>query len=210
VGTSGIQAGTNLHPVPASDVVRAIRIVNNYVHDCGLDYHDGIGIIVRLATSTVIAHNEVCRVPYSGISLGWRWDPDTTISVNHLIEANEVHQFMNQLSDGGGIYTLGFHPNSYIRANYIHQSGYHGQGTYGSSAIDLDNGSKGLIIEQNITCDAGGQRINGNANSVTPPDWYTWGTNYFNVCPSQPDFPKELAEKAGLQSPYRERLLKTP
>jgi hypothetical protein len=118
---------------------------------------------------------------------------------------------MKTLSDGAGIYTLGFQPGTIIRGNLVHDNAYHGQGTYGANSLQLDDGSKGFYIENNITCDGAGRvHINGTPGlASTPSEWYTWGTNYFEVNSSDTNFPKELAGRAGLEPEYRKRLAET-
>ena len=210
VGADGVMVGTQNNPVVLQEAVRANRIANNILYTCGVDYQSGVGIWVGLSAGSVVSHNELYDLPYTGISLGWKWDTTPTICQDNLVEYNNVHHFMKTLSDGAGIYTLGFQPGTIIRGNLVHDNAYHGQGTYGANSLQLDDGSKGFYIENNITCDGAGRvHINGAPGlASTPSEWYTWGTNYFEVNSSDVNFPRELAGRAGLEPEYRKQLLK--
>jgi hypothetical protein len=97
-------------------------ISNNYVAKCGVDYKGSVGIFCGMTSNVNITHNEVCQLPYSGISVGWGWCliKDTTVMKNNKIEFNKVHQVnMDTLMwDGGGIYTLSNQPGSLCSNNY--------------------------------------------------------------------------------------------
>ena len=56
---------------------------------------------------------------------------------------------MQVLSDGGGIYTLGFQPDSLLVGNYIHHIPLNA-GRAESNGMFLDEGTKGFTIENNF------------------------------------------------------------
>lgn len=130
---SAIQVGDVIdhHPRDSREIVKGNRIVNNYIHDVAFEYKGGVGIFTGYTDSTVIAHNEISNLPYSGISIGWGWgeedagggDPhyfqpfsykDPTPSKNMTCEYNHIHNVMLEHNDGGGIYTLGNMPGTVI------------------------------------------------------------------------------------------------
>ena len=127
------------------------RIANNYVHDCGAVFLGACGIWVGLARETVIAHNLVMDLPYTGISVGWDWSETKTLARDNIIEWNHVHEVMKEVSDGGGIYLLGFQPGSIIRQNHIHRvlrSKYaHISANHG---IYFDAGGSGFLVQENL------------------------------------------------------------
>ena len=47
--------------------------MNCFIHDCCVEYMSGVGVFAGYTEGTRIAHNEICRLPYSGISVGWGW-----------------------------------------------------------------------------------------------------------------------------------------
>jgi hypothetical protein len=56
---------------------------------------------------------------------------------------------MQVLSDGGGIYTLGFQPDSILAGNHIHDIPLNA-GRAESNGMFLDEGTKGFTIEDNF------------------------------------------------------------
>ena len=123
-------------------------IVDNYITKTGQEYHDTPGIYVGYTDHTRIVHNELTDMPYTGISMGWGWDGYTsTPARDNSIRNNIIHNFMNVLKDGGGIYTLSLQPNSIIDGNYIYDQ-YNEPG-YGGN-IYPDQGSNGFTISNNV------------------------------------------------------------
>ena len=59
---------------------------------------------------------------------------------------------MQVLSDGGGIYTLGFQPDSVLAGNHIHHIPLNA-GRAESNGMFLDEGTKGFTIENNFIHD---------------------------------------------------------
>ena len=113
IAANGIQVGDltreDHHPSSPDRVVKDNQIVNNVITRTGRDYTSGIGVVAGYTEGTVIAHNEIFDVPYSGISIGWGWgmtdagggvyvDPikwDTpTAAKNNRIEFNHIHHMM--------------------------------------------------------------------------------------------------------------------
>lgn len=131
------------HPTDAREIVRAIRVSNNYIHDIGRELRGSVAIIAGYVQDVEISHNEICDVPYSAISIGWGWGesdistgpklptPWTEPSVcmrNHIMY-NHICRCMMSLSDGGAIYALGCMNGTAIVGNYIlESSGYLGEG----------------------------------------------------------------------------------
>ncbi len=136
ISGSGIQLGGIDDPDPAD--LRAWDsgnvISNNYIDNVADEYHGGVGIFAGYVADTVVSHNEVADLPYTGISLGWGWaDNPVTNMVDNQIIGNNVHDVVQLLWDGGGIYTLGLETNGVIQDNYVHDIAEHG--------IYLDEGS---------------------------------------------------------------------
>ncbi len=147
---TAIQVGDILkddhHPEDPELIVKNNRILNNYIHDVCVEYKGGVGIFVGYTEGTVIAHNEICRLPYSGISIGWGWGwndvgnfygfTTPTPARNNRIEYNYVHQVMQEMRDGNAIYTLGSQPGSSIRYNHIPRGWlYFDMGTAGFESV---------------------------------------------------------------------------
>jgi len=191
-------------PREEENVPRDNRVANNHIHACGLDYHGAVGVWVGFAQRTVIAHNEVHDLPYSGLSVGWQWNPEPTPCRENVIEYNHIYDVMNRLGDGGGIYTLGFQPGTVIRGNHIHDvhRSPFAQGAP-NNGMFIDEGSKGFLFEGNVIYNTSAEPVRFNQCS---PDWHTWQDNHFGGALS--DFQEaiqEMTAKAGPEPPYRAR-----
>jgi len=181
------------------------EISNCYIHHCGVDLFGAVGIFDAMATGTRIAHNELSNLPYGGISIGYVWNTKLTSQRNTIVEYNHVHDIMERLYDSGAVYTLGYQPGSVIRGNLLHgvtRSNY-AFGQAANNGIFFDEGSKGILIEDNIIYDISEKPIRFNRSYKK---WQTWRNNTFNITPSMPQFNKEIAEKAGLEPAYRKKL----
>ena len=100
---------------------------------------------------------------------------------------------------------LGYQPGSVVRGNLLHgvtRSNY-AFGQAANNGIFFDEGSKGILIEDNIIYDISEMPIRFNRSYKK---WQTWRNNTFNITPSMPQFNKEISEKAGLEPAYRKKL----
>ena len=183
-------------------VPRDNRIANNYVHHCGVVYYGACGIWAGFAQRTAIEHNLVCDHPYTGISIGWRWDPKPTAAREYIVTANHVHDVMKEVCDGGAIYSLGYQPGTVIRGNLlhdVHRSRYAVAAP--NNGMFLDEGSKGFLIEGNVIYRIAGEPVRHNRNS---PKGHTWRGNHFSK--SARVGPAAAAAGAGLEPKWRKKL----
>lgn len=125
------------------------KIKNCLIEDCGIQFSGAVGIWVGLAKGTVISHNEICNLPYTGASIGWMWNPTPTACKQNIIEYNHIHHVMQVLSDGGGIYTLGNQPGTVLHHNLIHDVTVN-IGRAESNGMFLDEGTTDIVIENNV------------------------------------------------------------
>ncbi len=183
------------------------RVENNTICHTGQGHYSANSIWCGVVKGTRIRHNEVSYNPYTGIAVGWCWDPQPSSCGDNLIEANHVHHIMQVVQDGGGIYTLGRQPGTIIRGNLIHDSL---PGPFASSPGQLglyfDEGSSGFRVEDNIQYRVSyhPERINHNQNR---PEDHTLGTNYLDVAPDNPKYPRAIADRAGVEPDFRWPLL---
>ncbi len=184
-------------------VPKGNRVVNNHVHACGVEFYGAVGIWVGIADGTVVAHNLVHGLPYTGISVGWQWNPEPTPCRENHIELNHIYDVMNRLCDGGGIYTLGFQPGTVIRGNHIHDvhRSQYAQGAP-NNGMFIDEGSKGYLFEHNVIYSTAAELVRFNQNSR---DWHTWKDNYFGEPAVVKESGKAIIAQAGPEPPYRER-----
>ncbi|HHV99776.1 MAG TPA: hypothetical protein GXX36_09440, partial [Clostridiaceae bacterium] len=123
---------------------------NNYLRGIGTRYN-GTGILVGYTNSTTIEHNEVSDVSYTAIGVGWGWTSNDTCQGNTKILNNNLYDYMNRLSDGGGIYTLSKTPGSEISGNYMHDIDRHEViSTACVRGIYLDQETEGYDVHDNV------------------------------------------------------------
>ena len=162
ISGNGVMVGG---PRSEEEVPKDNRISNNHVHACGVEYYGAIGIWLGFTQRSIVSHNLVHDLPYSGISVGWQWNPDPTPCKENVIENNHVFGVMKRLCDGGCLYTLGLQPGTIIRGNHFHDArrSQFAQGAP-NNGIFIDQGSKGYLFERNVIYDNGGRT--GSVQSV--------------------------------------------
>ncbi len=124
-------------------------IKNCTIEKCGREYYGAVGIWGGLVANTTIENNEIGWHPYTGVSIGWMWNPQETPSKANVIKGNHIHHVMQILSDGGGIYMLGLQPDSKLMNNHIHDVPLNA-GRAESNGMFLDQGATDLLIANNL------------------------------------------------------------
>jgi hypothetical protein len=124
-------------------------VADNLIQRCGQLFPGAVGAWVGLTEGTVVAHNEIRDLPYTGVSVGWMWNVSPTPCAKNVVEQNHIHHVMQVLSDGGGIYTLGRQPGTVLRGNYIHDIPPN-SGRAESNGMFLDQGSSEFLVEGNL------------------------------------------------------------
>ncbi len=174
-------------------------VENNLITHYGVVHYSSNGVWAGIVRDTKIRHNEVSHGPYTGIACGWNWSPTPTSAGGNVIEANHVHDVMDLVQDGGGIYTLGRQPGNIIRGNLIHDNH---RGTFacadGQCGLYFDEGSTGFLVEDNIVYDVDWNNSQIAQNRNTAND-HTIRNNSLGVKPDDPAFPKDIAARAGVE-----------
>jgi hypothetical protein len=165
----GVRADAH-HPSDQRMVNHDITVSNNRIHDLGLEYRGIVSVLTTYVTNTTTSHNEIYNLPYTGMSIGYGWGANepggstqyanrglynyqpryttaTTASNNRLI-GNYVHDVMQQMTDGGCIYTLSWNPGAQIRDNYCLR-------TNGWFGLYFDEGSKYYTATNNVFSSVG-------------------------------------------------------
>ncbi len=124
-------------------------VENCSVTKCGQQFYGAVGIWCGLVAETIIKNCQVFDLPYTGISIGWMWSPEQTPCRQNLIEGCHIHDIMQILSDGGGIYSLGLQPGSKILNNHIHDVKINA-GRAESNGMFLDEGTTDVIVAGNL------------------------------------------------------------
>ncbi len=132
---------------------------DNYVHDVGNDYQGSIGLYLEDIVDTMLQHNQINDVPYSGIA--------QTISEasGHGVQIldNKIFDTVNVMMDGGGIYTSGAQGTSYrtgatISGNDVHETI--------NPAFELLDPTREVGAPNGIYTDVGGDYITLSSNVI--------------------------------------------
>jgi hypothetical protein len=127
-------------------------VSRNRIARVAQEYRDNVAIMGGFNDGLTIDHNTISDLPYAGISVGWGWNSegegDTQRDVR--ITRNRITRVMQQLHDGGAIYTQSQSPGSLIAGNYIEYAGYRN-----GNAIYLDERSRGYRVCANVVWNAG-------------------------------------------------------
>jgi hypothetical protein len=116
----GMETHIAYNPADEREICARETIANNLVTDCGTEDWGCVGIIAGYVRQTAIQHNEVSRLPYTGISLGWGWTKLTNCMSDNVIYANHIHHVAMRMGDTAGIYTLSAQPGTVVSENAIH------------------------------------------------------------------------------------------
>lgn len=149
ISANGIQIGDvqadDFSPPDPRMIVDGNTVSNSYIHDTGAEFTGSVGIFAGYVSHARLVHNEITKLPYTGISIGWGWgQEDPTPARENLVQYNHIHQIMQQRCDGGGIYTLGSMPGTLLDSNLIDDNPGAPGGIY------LDEGSDGITVSNNV------------------------------------------------------------
>lgn len=124
------------------------KIIDNHIHHYGEVYPSAVGILLQHTEGNHVGHNLIHDGYYTGISIGWHWGYQRSISRDNLIEFNHIYNIgQGLLSDMGAIYTLGVSPGTVIGNNLIHDVDAN---HYGGWGIYHDEGSSYILVENNV------------------------------------------------------------
>jgi hypothetical protein len=151
IGGNGLSVGT-IKDMKEDTLaqVHHISIAHNSITRVGCHFPSAVGIWLGFAHHCQVLENQLFDLPYTGISVGWQWNPEPTSASNNKIIGNHVYRVMKELGDGGGIYVLGFQPGSEIIENQIHdveRSKYNNGSP--NNGLYFDEGSKGYYACRN-------------------------------------------------------------
>jgi hypothetical protein len=141
--------GDKWYEAAPEQVALGNSILNSKINDCGAQFFGAVGIWCGLTAETTIRNNEIYDLPYTGVSIGWMWNPQPTPCRDNTIEGNHIHHIMQTLSDGGGIYMLGLQPGSKLIGNRIHDVKINA-GRAESNGMFLDEGTTDVVVAENL------------------------------------------------------------
>jgi Right handed beta helix region len=97
-------------------------VSNNYITNTGAEYQGSSAILIFFTANTSIEHNEIANAPYTGLVLGWGWGWPSYMA-NNQVNNNYIHDVMQDLYDGAGIYTDGSGSDTVLQGNYLESIG---------------------------------------------------------------------------------------
>jgi len=160
IGGNGVQTGKYsddgfevhlpFNPKDPRELCLNDRFANNLIRNCGTEDWGCVGVAAGFVTGIRIEHNEITDLPYTGISVGWGWNPRVNSMRDNKVLNNHIHDYMKRLGDGGAIYFLSNQNPSEISGNWIHDIRKSPVGD-GGCMIYLDEGSSGILVKDNCT-----------------------------------------------------------
>jgi hypothetical protein len=141
--SSGLPEGVN----------RGNVIENNWLHDIGVEFHGGAGMFLYKTQDTLVSHNQVNDIAYSGITTAGAYlTPDPTSRGAHIVD-NLVFNTLKNVSDGGGIYLSGPQGSSAETGAVISGNVVHAGGREPNIGIYTDQGANWGTVSSNVVYD---------------------------------------------------------
>jgi hypothetical protein len=179
------------NPTDKREICTNEHIENNLITDATNEDWGCVGIGAGYVKGITIAHNEICDVNYTGISIGWGWTKTNDAMSDNMITANKIHHYARNMYDVAGIYTLSAQPGTVISNNYV-DSIYKAPYAHDPEHwfyLYTDEGSSYITLKNNW-CPA--EKFLKNANG--PGN--VWENN-------GPQVAAEIKNAAGVEAPYR-------
>ncbi|MDD4018921.1 MAG: right-handed parallel beta-helix repeat-containing protein [Kiritimatiellae bacterium] len=168
LGAGGVRVGQTVHtPLSPAELTSHCRVDNCIIRNAGHVWPDAIGIFVGHSGDNQVTHNDIAGMPYSGISVGWRWGYGDVPSKRNTISYNRIHHLgWDVLADMGGIYTLGEAPGTVMSGNVMHD--FDGDGDSSMHGLYNDNSTSFMLMENNLVYNVrdGGYKLGSGKGNI--------------------------------------------
>ncbi|MFP4486076.1 MAG: hypothetical protein ACLFOC_03895 [Campylobacterales bacterium] len=156
----------------SSQITKNNTISNNLIRHIGQEYVDVAGIYVGFSTHTTIDHNTLMYTPWSAIAMGWGWgllDPGINLGLvtatpnmwgvhteytpnsYNKITNNRTYKTLQQVWDGGGVYTTGYQGSSMEDALLIEGNVFSDKNpNRGGNTVYSDGMSRYIKVKNNV------------------------------------------------------------
>lgn len=155
IGSTALAVGHGRAQADAVDPYGNITISGCHIHHNGYSNNGSVGLWTAFMKNTVIEDNHIHDLPYSGMSVGWRWDDEPTNAAGLRIRRNYIHDVMQMLCDGAGIYLLGNIPDTVVEENLLCRS-------VNGNGFQLDQGTCHMVLRGNVVNGAGHEAVHIN------------------------------------------------
>ena len=224
ISGNGIELGRVDEPSASGGAqTRSDSITENHLFGFPTEFYGGVPILIGYAARCLVSHNQIDHVSYSAISIGWGGWLDkigqpslANYSRRNVISDNLIFDYLNTLSDGAGIYTLGITGTSMKNGERVTGNVIYDQLDWGR-ALQSDDGGTFITYEDNVVYGTAyawdcshlpkcySQRVDHNYWQQTYPNKSRGpiAASANTVIATSADAPSSLVADAGLMPVYR-------